>query len=121
MAGVARPLVFIQDDLPVCIHPSGAVYPHIALASGRTDVLIYQHRGLICLQYMVTVHFFMQAIVEDCKVAVRTLDRPVRHVLSGNVEAVMLKLHLLTVKRYRIDIFGIQHSRFQRRRYKAAP
>ena len=26
----ARPLVFIQDDLPVCIHPPGAVYPHVA-------------------------------------------------------------------------------------------
>lgn len=25
MASVACPLVFIQDDLPVCIHPSGAV------------------------------------------------------------------------------------------------
>ena len=29
MAGVTCPLVFIQDNLPVCVHPSGAVYPHM--------------------------------------------------------------------------------------------
>ena len=31
MAGVSCPLVFVQDNLSVRVHPSGAVYPHIAL------------------------------------------------------------------------------------------
>ena len=75
MAGIASAQVFIQDDLPVCIHPSGAVNPHIAFASGGLPVLVYQNRCLVRLQYMVTVHFFMQVIIEDRKVAVRTLDR----------------------------------------------
>ena len=30
MAGIARLLVFIQDNLAFCVHPSGAVYPHVA-------------------------------------------------------------------------------------------
>ena len=29
VAGVAGLLVFIQDDLAFCIHPAGAVHPHI--------------------------------------------------------------------------------------------
>ena len=29
MAGIARPLVFIQDGLAFRIHPSGAVCPHV--------------------------------------------------------------------------------------------
>lgn len=70
---------------------------------------------------MVTVHFFVQIIIEDCKVTVCTLDRPVRHVLSGNMQAVTLKLLLLAVKKHRIDIFGIYYGRFQRRGHEAAP
>ena len=121
MAGIARPLVFIQDNLTVCIHPAGAVYPHIALTSGRSSVLVYQHGRFIRLQHMVAVHLFMQVIIEDRKVAVRTLDRPVRHVLSGNMQAVTFKLLFLPVERHRIDIFGIHHGRFQRRGHKASP
>ena len=43
MAGVARLLVFIQDNLAFCVHPSGAVYPHVTFAPGRAAVLIHQH------------------------------------------------------------------------------
>ena len=49
MAGIACPLVFIQDDLPVRVHPSGAVYPHVVLAPSRVAVLIYQHGRLVRL------------------------------------------------------------------------
>ena len=50
MAGILRLLVFIQDNLAVCIHSSGAVYPHVAFASGRTAIFIYQDWRFICLQ-----------------------------------------------------------------------
>lgn len=40
MVGIARPLVFIQDDLSVRVHPTGAVYPHVALTSGGTGILM---------------------------------------------------------------------------------
>ena len=88
MAGIARLLVFIQDDLAVRIHPSGAVDPHIAFAPCGTAVFIYQYGRFIRLQHMIAVQFFVQMIIEDCKVTVGALDRPVRHVLSGNMQAV---------------------------------
>ncbi len=113
MAGIARPLVFIQDDLPVCIHPPGAVYPHATFVPGRTDIFIYQHRHLVCLQHMVTVHLFMQVIVEDRKITVCTLDCSVCHVLPGNMQAVTQKFLLLAVERHCIDIFDIHHGCFQ--------
>ena len=79
---------------------------HIALTPGRPSVLVYQHGRLVRLQHMVAVHLFMQVIIEDCRAAVRTLDRPVRHVLSGNRQAVTFKLLFLAVERHRIDIFA---------------
>jgi hypothetical protein len=43
--------------------------------------------------------FFMQVIIQDRKVTVRTPDRPVRHILPGNVQAIAFKLLLLAVER----------------------
>lgn len=57
MAGASRPLVFIQDNLPLCIHPPGTVYPHAAFAPGRTAALINQHGRFIRLQHMVRYRF----------------------------------------------------------------
>ena len=121
MAGIARLLVFIQDNLAVRVHPSGAVYPHEAFCPGRTAVFVYQNRRLICLQHMVAVHFFMQVIIENRKVPVRALDCPVRHILSGDMQAVTFKLLLLTVKRDGIDIFCVHHCRLKRWGHKAPP
>ena len=121
MAGISRLLVFIQDNLAVCIHPPGAVYPHEAFASGRTAIFIYQDWRLICLQHMVVIHFFMQVIIEDRKISVCTLDGPVCHVLPGDMQAVTFKLLFLTVKRDGIDVFCVHHCRLERRGYQAPP
>ena len=69
-----------------------------------TAILICQHRGLVSLQHMVPTHLLVRIIVEDCKVAVCTLNRPVCHVLSGDLQAVVRKLLFLTVVWYRVDI-----------------
>lgn len=58
--------------------------------------------------------FFIQVIIENRKVTVRALDHPVHLVLLGNVQSATLKLPLLAVECFRIDIFGIYHSCFHR-------
>ena len=62
---------------------------------------------------MVTVHSFVQVIIENCKVSVCALDCPVRHVLPWYMQAVTFKLLLLTVKRDGIDVFCVYHCRFK--------
>lgn len=119
MAGVACPLVFIQHNLPACVHPSGAVNPHIISASGRASILIYQYGHFVCLQHRVAINLFMQVIIEDCKVMVCILDRSVRHVLPGNMQAAAFKLLLLAVKGNGIDVFCVYHCRLNGRGHKA--
>ncbi len=120
MAGIARLLVFVQDDLPAAVHAASAVYPHVALRPCRAPVLIYKDRCLVCLQYMITIHYFMKVIIQDCEVPVCTLDRPVCHILTGNGEPVTLKFLFLAVKGTRIHILGIYDCGFHGRGYQTA-
>ena len=112
MASIARLLVFVQDNLTFHVHLSSAVSPHEAFCSDMATIFVYQYRSLICLQYMVTIHFFMQLIIEDCKVSARTLDCPVRHVLPWDMQIITYKLLLLAIKWDGIDIFCVYHCRF---------
>lgn len=109
MAGIACLLVLIQDDLPVCIHPPRPVNPQITFASSGAAVLIYQHRGLVCLKDMVSIQFFTQIVIKDCQIPVCALYRPVRHVLPGDMQA---KLLFLPVQRNGIYVFCVHYSRF---------
>ena len=68
MAGIAGHLIFIKDDLAFCIHPSGAVYPHVTFAPGRAAVLIHQYGRLVCLQDVAAVQLFVEVIIKDRKV-----------------------------------------------------
>ncbi len=110
VAGISRPLVLVKDNLALRVHPSGAVHPHVAFAPGGAAVLVHQHGGLVRLQDMVPVHFFVQAVIKNREVTVRALDRPVRHVLPGNVQAVPFELTLLAVKRHRVDVFRVEDA-----------
>ncbi len=68
---------------------------------------------------MVAVNFFMQVLIEDCKVTVCILDRPVRHVLPGNMQSAASKLLLLVVKGTGIDVFCVYRCRLNGRGHKA--
>ena len=85
VAGITCPLVLIQDDLAVRIHSIGAVYPHIAFAPSRAAVLIYQNGSLIRLQYMVSIHFFVQIIIKDCKVPAGNLTHLQTSTAAGGI------------------------------------
>lgn len=98
MAGISRLLVFVQNNLPAAVHAAGAVYPHITLCPCSASVLIYKDRCLVRLQYMRCVHHFMKVIIQDCKVPVCTLDRPVCHILAGDSDPVTLKFLFLAVE-----------------------
>ena len=120
MAGISRLLVFVQNNLPAAVHAAGAVYPHITLCPCSASVLIYKDRCLVRLQYMICVHHFMKVIIQDCKVPVCTLDRPVCHILAGDSDPVTLKFLFLAVEGAGIHIFGIYDCSFHGRGYQAA-
>ena len=56
---------------------------HVAFCAGGAAVLIYQHGRLVRLQDVVAVQLFVEVIIENRRVTVCALDRPVRHVLSS--------------------------------------
>ena len=64
MGCITRFLVFIKDDLTIPVHKAGPVHPHVTLAAGRTPVLIYKYRSLICLYHMIIIQKFMQIIIQ---------------------------------------------------------
>lgn len=70
---------------------------------------------------MILVQKLMQIIIQDGKITVSTLDRPVRHILAVQVHIVALKLLLHTVARKGVDIFSIDDGSFQGRRDNASP
>ncbi len=84
----AGPLIFIQDDGRIFVHLPSAINPHITLAVCGTPILRYHDRSFVGLQHMETIQFFMEIIIKDSQIPVRTLDHPVRHHLLGNVDVV---------------------------------
>ena len=113
MAGIACLLIFIQDNPAALVHLACAVYPHVTFGPGASPVFIYEDRSLVRLQDMIGIQFLVQVIIEYCQITFRTPDRPVGHVLAGNMQPISLEFLFLTVKRNGIDIFGIYDRRFQ--------
>ena len=70
---------------------------------------------------MILVQKLMQIIIQDGKITVSTLDRPVRHILAVQVHIVALKLLLHTVARKGVDIFSIDDGSFQGRGDNTSP
>ena len=70
---------------------------------------------------MILVQKLMQIIIQDGKITVSTLDRPVRHILAVQVHIVTLKLLLHTVARKGVDIFSIDDGSFQGRGDNTSP
>ena len=62
----------------------------------------------------------MQVIIENSEVSVCALDRPVCHVLPGDMQTITLKFLLLAVKRDGIDILCVHHCRLKGRGHKAS-
>lgn len=115
------PLIFIQDDGRIFVDLPGAVDPHIALAVCGAPILRYHDRSFIGLQHMVTIQFFMEIIIKDSQIPVRTLDHPVRHHLLGNVDVVPQEFLTDPVQRKPIYILGIHDTCRQRRSQDAVP
>ena len=82
------PLIFIQDDGRIFVDLPSAIDPHIALTVCGTPILRYHDRGLVCLQHMETIQLFMEVIIKDSQIPVRTLDHPVRHHLLRDVDII---------------------------------
>ena len=81
-------LVFIQDDRRIFVELTGTIDPHIALTVCGASVFRYHDGGLIGLQHMETVQFFMQVVIKNPQISVCTLDHPIRHHLLGDVDII---------------------------------
>ena len=58
-------------------------------------VLFY--RCFISLQHMIGIDLFMKPVIQDRKISIRTLDCPVCHNLTGEVDPVALQFLFLAV------------------------
>ena len=103
-------LIFIQNDLLICIHKTGSINPHPAFASGRTPIFVDKDRCLICLDHMILIKQLMEIVIHDSQITFAKTDHPVCHVLTRNGKAVTFKLFFQTVKRNCIHIFTIDNS-----------
>ena len=110
MVRFSGPLIFIQDDGRIFVDLPGAVDPHIALTVCGTSILRYHDRGLVCLQHMETVQLFMEVIIKDSQIPVRTLDHPVRHHLLRDMDIIPQEFLADPVQRKPVYILGIHDT-----------
>ena len=81
-------LVFIQDDWGICITLSGPVDPHVTFAVCWSPILSHHDRSLISLKYMKLIHLPVETVIKDTQIPVCTLDHPVCHDLSGDMDVI---------------------------------
>ena len=80
--------VFIQDDLGIRITFSAPINPHITFTVRRPPVLNDHNQRLFCLKYMKLIHLPVETVIKDTQIPVCTLDHPVCHDLSGNMDVI---------------------------------
>ena len=95
--------------------------PEEAATAIGVDLQRYHDRSFVGLQHMETVQFFMEIIIKDSQIPVRTLDHPVRHHLLGNVDVVPQEFLTDPVQRKPVYILGIHDTCRQRRSQDAVP
>ena len=84
--------------------------PHVDFGSHMTSVFCDDHRCFIRLQYMIVVDLSMKPVIHNRQTSLRTLDCPVCHDLTGEIDPVALQFLLLLVQRYGIDILGVHNT-----------
>ena len=103
-------LVFIQNDRGIRITLSGPVDPHVTFAVRRPSVLSDHNRRLIRLKYMKLIHLLVETVIKDAQITVRTLDHPVCHDLSGDMDVIPQEFLADPVKKKPIYVFGIHDA-----------
>ena len=103
-------LVFIQDDRGICITLSGPVDPHVTFAVCWSPILSHHDRSLISLKYMKLIHLPVETVIKDTQIPVCTLDHPVCHDLSGDMDVIPQEFLADPVKRKPVYVLGIHDA-----------
>ena len=120
MGSIPCALVFIQHDLSVGIHVTATVYPHVAFASCRAAIPVYQTWCFIRLYHMVIVQKFMEIIPHHGDILLTKTDHPVRHVLPCDCQTIPFEFLLQPVQGNCIDILCVHDSCCKGCRYRTA-
>jgi len=103
-------LVFIQDDRGICITLSSPIDPHVTFAVHRPSILSDHDRSLIRLKHMKLIQFPVETVIKDTQIPVCTLDHPVCHDLSGDMDVIPQEFLADPVKRKPVYVLGIHDA-----------